>query len=244
MAYGQGTTFMKKSPQRLIGPVAGIVLLSGWLSLPAIAAAQDGAGSTKAFVGARIMDGTGKPAMEKATLVIRNGRVEGVGPKVKVQTGAEQLDASGKTIIPGLINAHGHVTNTDQLGVYLRDGITTIFSLGGDQEFALRDQCRSAAPGTLPRLYVAGPVVASKTPEEARKTVDELIAHEPDIVKIRIDDALGTRPKMTPDVYKAVIEEAHKNGFRLAAHIVLLDAPVGVLPPAAHYTLPRLPDPH
>src|SRR6185503_1289217 len=125
-----------------------------------------------------------------------------------------------KTIIPGLINAHGHVNREDQLGLYLRDGITTVLSLGGDEEFALRESCAKATPGTAPRLYVAGPIqdssaipgaVAVKTPEEARKSVDELVQSKPDIVKVRVDDFLGARPKMNPEVYQAVIDEAHKN---------------------------------
>lgn len=211
---------------------------------PAVAPAAQENGPVMAFTGVRIIDGTGNAVMELATLVVRDGRIEAVGPKVKAPKGARQIDLSGKTIIPGLINAHGHVNNTDQLGMYLRDGITTILSLGGDHEFALRELCRKAAPGTMPRLYVAGPVedstaipgaIAVTTPEEGRRTVDELITHKPDIVKIRVDDFLGARQKMSPEVYQAIINEAHKNGFRVAAHIVLLDDALGVLRAGADY---------
>jgi imidazolonepropionase-like amidohydrolase len=200
--------------------------------------------SVQAWVGARIIDGTGKPAIENATLIIRDGRIEAVGTRVKVPSGAEKIDATGKTIIPGLINAHGHVNDASQLGVYLRDGITTVFSLGGDKEFALREQCATAPPGTVPHLYVAGPIqdstaipgaVAVKTPEEARKSVDELIRNRPDIVKVRVDDFLGARPKMSPETYQAVIDEAHKNGFRTAAHVVLLDDAKGVVRAGVNY---------
>jgi imidazolonepropionase-like amidohydrolase len=198
----------------------------------------------QAWVGARIIDGTGKPAIENATLVVRNGRIESVGKKAKIPAGAERIDASGKTIIPGLINAHGHLNSEDRLGVYLRDGITTVLSLGGDKEFALREYCAKAAPGTAPRLYVAGPIrdssaipgaIAVKTPEEARKSVDELIQNKPDIIKVRIDDFRGARQKMSPEVYGAVIDEAHKNGYRTAAHIVFLDDAKGVLKAGVDY---------
>jgi imidazolonepropionase-like amidohydrolase len=234
---------MKQSRQLRIGAVATGVLLAGWLSPPAVTASENG-GDVKAFVGARIIDGTGKPAMERATLVIRDGRIDSVGPKVKVPANSERVDATGKTIIPGLITAHGHVHNADQLGMYLRDGLTTVLSLGGDQEFALRDQCRTAPPGTVPRLYVAGPIedsapfpgaIAVTTSEEARKTVDELVTHKPDIVKLRVDDFFHVRPKMSPEVYTAVIEEAHKNGLHVAAHIVFLDDALGVLRAGADY---------
>jgi imidazolonepropionase-like amidohydrolase len=200
--------------------------------------------SVQAWVGARIIDGTGKRAIENATLVIRNGHIEAVGKRVRVPAGAERIDATGKTIIPGLINAHGHLNTEKQLGVYLRDGITTILSLGGDKEFPLREFCAKAPPGTAPRLYVAGPIqdssaipgaVAVTTAEQARKSVDELIRNKPDIIKVRVDDFRGARQKMSPEVYGAVIDEAHKNGFRTAAHIVFLDDAKGVLRAGVDY---------
>jgi imidazolonepropionase-like amidohydrolase len=198
----------------------------------------------QAWIGARVIDGTGKPAIENATLIIRDGRIEAVGKKVKIPAGAQRIDATGKTILPGLICAHCHVNDPIQFGYYLRDGITTIFSLGGDKEFALREQSKKAAPGTAPRLYVAGLIqdstaipgaVAVKTPEDARSSVDGLIRNQPDIVKVRVDDFLGARPKMTPEVYAAVIDEAHKNGFRTATHVVLLDDAKGLLRAGVDY---------
>ena len=201
-----------------------------------IVAAQNQNGSNpdngQAWVGARIIDGSGRPPVESATLYIRNGQIEAVGKHLKLPVGVQRIDASGKTIIPGLISAHSHLNDAGQFGVYLRDGITTVLSLGGDKEFALRDQATKTSPGTAPHVYVAGPIqdstaipgaVAVKTPEQARRSVDELTDNKPDFVKLRVDDFLGARPKMQPDVYAAVIEEAHKNGFRTAAHVVLLD---------------------
>lgn len=198
----------------------------------------------QAWVGARIIDGTGRPPLENATLYIRNGRIEQVGHNVKLSSGIRRVDATGKTIIPGLISAHSHLNDWSQFEIYLRDGITTILSLGGDREFALRDQAEKAAPGTAPHLFVAGPIqdstaipgaVAVKTPEEARKSVDALLGNKPDIVKLRVDDFLGARAKMQPDVYAAIIDEAHKRGFRAAAHIVLLDDAKGVLKAGVDY---------
>ena len=77
--------------------------------------------------------------------------------------------------------------------------------------------------------------VAVKTPEEARKSVDELIRNKPDIVKVRVDDFLGARQKMSPEVYRAVIKEANKNGYRTAAHVVLLDDAKGLLRAGVDY---------
>jgi imidazolonepropionase-like amidohydrolase len=194
-------------------------LLSFVLCLGAAAAAD------QAFVGARIIDGTGKPAMEKATLLIRNGKIEAIGPSVKVPSGVQTIDAAGKTIIPGLINAHGHVGNLSQLNRYAHFGVTTVLSLGGDKEIEMRDQTRAQqqTPGlTRSRLFIAGPIPAPKTAQEGRKAVDALAAAKVDIAKIRIDDQLGTAAAMTPEVYTAIIDETHKKGMRIAVHIVKL----------------------
>src|SRR5262249_6227631 len=73
------------------------------------------------------------------------------------------------------------------------------------------------------RIYLAGDVITGKTPQEARLMVAKVAATKPDIIKIRVDDNLGATPKMTPDVYRAVIEEAHQRGLRVAAHIFYLE---------------------
>ncbi len=67
------------------------------------------------------------------------------------------------------------------------------------------------------------------TPAEARKAVQELAAKKVDIVKIWIDDRMGQFKKLTPDLYGAVIDEAHKNGLRATAHIFALEDAKGAL---------------
>jgi len=197
------------------------------------------AADTRAFVGARIFDGTGKAVIEKGTIVVVDGRIVAAGPsnKVKVPKGAQTLDVSGKTITPGLINAHGHVSDVEgkrtgateesvarQLGVFARYGITTVLSLGGEEApaFKLRDSQGTPAL-TRARIFVAGPVIAGANAEEARQMVDKVAAMKADFIKIRVDDNLGTTKKMTPDVYRAVIDESHKRGLRLFAHYFYLD---------------------
>jgi imidazolonepropionase-like amidohydrolase len=61
-----------------------------------------------------------------------------------------------------------------------------------------------------------------ETPEEARTAVREIVAGHSDFVKIWVDDLLGTSPKMKPEIYTAVIDEAHRAGVRVAAHIYYL----------------------
>jgi imidazolonepropionase-like amidohydrolase len=102
--------------------------------------------------------------------------------------------------------------------------VTTVASLGGDAApgFARREAQRRA-PHSDARLYVAGPVLAPRTPEDARRDVDRVAATRPDWIKIRVDDNLGTAQKMPEPVYAAVIDQAHRHGLRVAAHMFYLD---------------------
>jgi imidazolonepropionase-like amidohydrolase len=201
--------------------------------------------ATQAFVGVRILDGGGAEPVEDGVILVRDGRIQAVGPRrrIAVPPGAERTDLAGRTVMPGLVNAHGHVGETQglrsgpelatpenvraQLGLYARYGVTTVFSLGGDSEAGFR--ARDEAPRDRARLHVAGPVITAATPEEARRKVDELAPRKPDLVKVRIDDNLGTAAKMPPAVYQAVIEQAHKHGLRVAAHVYYLEDAKGAL---------------
>jgi imidazolonepropionase-like amidohydrolase len=194
----------------------------------------------RAFVGARVLDGTGKPALENAVIVVRGGRIDAIGPasSVRPPDGAQVQDLTGKTVMPGLISAHVHVSDvqgtgprayTDentrrQLGVFARYGITTVVSLGGEQApaFSARDAQNTPALDRA-RLYLSGEIVVAKSPDEARQVVAKVAATKPDIIKIRVDDNLGTAAKMPPEVYRAVIDEAHRRGLRVAAHLFYLD---------------------
>src|SRR5437016_1417965 len=74
--------------------------------------AQTPAGGTVVLTGGRVISGTGAAPLEQATIVISNGRISavGTGAAVKIPAGATRVDMSAKTIMPGIINAHGHLS--------------------------------------------------------------------------------------------------------------------------------------
>jgi len=155
--------------------------------------------------------------------------------------------------MPGIINVHGHVGNTvdmsqnpkfftrenieKNLRTYASYGVTTILSLGTDQDliFQIRDEQRAGRPA-FARIYTAGQGFTIKggvggtppgtyNPEdvgEVRKDVDALAAKKVDMVKIWVDDALGKRKKMPLEMSKAIIDNAHRDRLRVAAHIFYL----------------------
>ena len=194
------------------------------VAVPVAVAAQGG--TSKVFTGATLIDGTGRPPIPNATIVVRDGRIVGAGMASEFMDlqGIPRIDLTGKTVIPGLINAHGHVNGPADLATYAAYGVTTVFSLGGEPASVFAARAAQNTP-TLnhARVFVAGPVLAPDTPEEARTQVAGVVAQNVDIVKIRVDDNLGTTKKMTPEVYRAVIDEAHKRGKRVATHLFYLD---------------------
>ena len=206
--------------------------------------AQAPAGGAVALTGARVIDGTGATPLEQATIVINNGRIESVGSaaSAKIPAGATRVDMSGKTIVPGFINAHGHL-NADpsnkpivdklaaQLRVYADYGITTVYVLGAnvdelDETVTLRE-AQASGPLNRARVFVAGSSIRNlKTAQEARTAVDRYADQKADIIKIHIT---GGPMDMTPEVYGALIDQAHKRGLRVAAHLFYLKDAKGLL---------------
>ncbi len=205
-----------------------------------LAGAATASAQVTAFVDGRVIDGTGK-VIEHGTVVVRDGRIAEVGPtaSVAVPDGATRVDVRGKTLMPGLVNAHGHLSAVDglksgpqfytrdhlvrQLRAYANYGVTTVFSLGDDQPeaFALRDEQAAQLPGRA-RVYVAGPIVSADTAAAARAETDKVVALGPDLIKIRVDDNLGTGKKMPEAAWRATLERATAAKLTLAAHIFYL----------------------
>jgi imidazolonepropionase-like amidohydrolase len=210
--------------------VAGLALARGLSAQPAA--------TVTAFTGATLIDGTGRAPVRNATLVVREGKVvaAGAGERIAVPAGASRVPLDGKVIIPGLINAHGHASTAANLATYAAYGVTTVYSLGdeGPEVFAAREAQRRASPAHA-RVYLAGPVLAPATPDEARAQVSAAVARGVDIIKIRVDDNLGTATKMTPEVYRAVITEAHARGQRVAVHVYYLEDARALLAAGADY---------
>lgn len=196
----------------------------GGLLLFALTATPRSQGTAKVFTGMRLIDGTDAPPVANATIVVQDGRIVAAGAAnaVTVPPNAERISLAGKTVTPGLINAHGHANNAGRdLEVYAAYGVTTVFSLGGESEAVMAAR-HMPIPVDRARVFGAGPVLAPSSPEEARRQVAQTAAMKVDLIKIRVDDNLGTTAKMRPDVYRAVIDEAHKRGLRVAAHLFYL----------------------
>lgn len=205
-----------------------------------------------AFIGARLIIGDGV-TVENGTIVVRDGVIETVGPSdlVVPPEDAVTVDLAGRTVTPGLINTHGHVNDVvglrsdpsfyteehvvDQLALYARYGVTTVVSLGGDGPEAVAVRGREGPGLNHARIRVAGPVIVADTPEQAAERVNAAADMDVDFIKIRVDDNLGATEKMTPEVYRAVIDTAHERGLKLTAHLYYLDDAKALLDAGADF---------
>jgi imidazolonepropionase-like amidohydrolase len=189
-----------------------------------------------ALVGATLIDGSGGPALPGAVVVLREGRIESVGTRdgFQLPERTREVDVSGRWIIPGLIDAHVHLTD-GKAGVlewtlprYLAFGVTTVRDVHGrlDASLPLRDAIdRGKRAG--PRVYTAGAMIdglpttyadaiGANRPADARKAVDRLVNADVDFIKVytRID----------PPLLKAMLDEARTFNLRVSGHLGLTDA--------------------
>jgi imidazolonepropionase-like amidohydrolase len=177
---------------------------------------------------ATVIDGTRTGPQKDMTIVIENGRIRDLGPSGKTSTpaGATVLDLAGKFIVPGIINAHGHVgaKTEPQLRQYALYGVTTTTSMQTDpdevvqvREAQKRGELRGARVSTIKYRFAPDPEVA--TPEQARAKVDQTVAGGADYIKLWVDSGFGTRAKLSPGICAAVLEQARKHGKRTFAHV-------------------------
>jgi imidazolonepropionase-like amidohydrolase len=196
------------------------------------------------FEGARIITGNEAAPIENGTLVIQGTRILQVGKagEVQVPAGATRVNAVGKTIMPTVVDTHTHLsTNREGLIKDLKRrayyGVSAAISLGTDG-FGLLDMRDEKIPGAA-RYFSAGlgitrfepgpPKFQINSEAEGRRAVQQNAAHRVDMIKVWVDDRDGKVDKVTPLQYAAIIDEAHKRGLRVTAHIFNMEDGKGLI---------------
>ena len=199
------------------------------------------------FNGARVIVGDGT-VIERGTIVIEDDRLVAVGDgeTIEIPAGATQVDLSGRTVMPAIVDTHVHLRTTtrDELVEDLQRkayyGVAAVMSLGrgtGDLPFQVRDEVipNAALYRTVGRGITAPEPGRTEvpywisTPTEARSAVQELAPQSLELIKIWVDDRNGQFEKLTPDLYDAVIDEAHQRDLRVTAHVYTLEDAKGLL---------------
>ena len=199
------------------------------------------------YEGARLIVGDGSAPISDSAFLVEDGKFAAVGRKgqLKAPAGAARVDLSGKTVMPAIVDAHKHLAVTrdalvDQLQHLAYYGIGATMSLGQDTG-DVAYQVRSETIPNAARFRTAGRGITAPEPgrtqapfwvtseAEVRKAVDEMAAKKVDIVKFWVDDRDHTVTKLSPELYRAGIEQAHKKGLRTIAHIYTLEDAKGTL---------------
>ena len=168
--------------------------------------------------------------------------------EVTLPQGAVRVDLTGKTVMPALVDAHVHMgyrkgldfsqnnytreNLTDILNRFAYYGVAAILEAGTSRSDLVYEMRANPPPGALfrtagrgfgmPNAGPGGPMRDSAygvtTEEQARGYVRELAGKKVDLIKIWVDDRAGTVEKLKPDLYRAIIDEAHKHNIKVFAH--------------------------
>ena len=187
----------------------------------------------------RLVDGNGQPAKEDQTIVIEGARIRAVGraADVQVPAGAQVMDLAGHTIMPGIIGLHDHMYYSSPVGgsmrpmlfsyprLFLATGVTTIRTTGSVDSYQELNLKAAIGKGEIPgpEIHVTGPYLQGapgvypaamhplKDPEDARRMV-RYWAQE-GVTWFKAYTTLS-RAELG-----AAIDEAHKNGIKVTAHL-------------------------
>jgi imidazolonepropionase-like amidohydrolase len=223
------------------------------------------------FEGARLITGDGGGPIENSAFIVDHDLFTQVGRRgeLRVPAGAVHVDLTGKTVMPAMVDLHGHfgfqhvAEGTMAKEFYTREnlidhlerlayhGVGATVGIGdledrsdlhggrtnwGDVPLRVREEIipnaalfrtagtgiawpGSGAQGHPSRVDVSYPV---STVEEARAAVQDYVRMQPEFIKIWVDNRGGTKQTLTPVLYRAIIEEAHKHNVPVGVHNVTL----------------------
>ena len=250
---------------------AAAIALSAAASTAAQGQPQAGAQRVTLYEGARLIVGNGAPAIENSAFLVTGTTFTRVARRgeIPLPAGATRVDLTGKTVMPTLVDMHGHfgfqnlAEGTLSKEAFTREnlidhmqrlayvGVGAVVGVGdlvdrsdmhggrtkwGDVPLRVRNEVipgaalfktagagmawpGSGAQGHPSRVDVSYPV---STPEEARAAVRDYAMMKPEFIKIWVDDRDGTKKTLTPALYGAILDEAHKLNVPVAVHNVKL----------------------
>ena len=202
-----------------------LALVMAWTSADGAAVSHENPSTpppdgVTAFTNVNVVPMNQEGVLRGHTVLIRGDRIVLMGPsaQVEVPEGATVIDGSGKYLMPGLTEMHGHMPGGELeevvMFLYVANGITTVRGmLGQDQHLALRDRANSGQI-VAPTLYMAGPSFngnSVNSPAEAEAKVRRQKTEGWDLLKIH--------PGLTVPEYDAMANAAHEVGIRFGGHV-------------------------
>src|SRR5256885_8372388 len=208
------------------------------------------------YEAARFIPGDGRQPITNGAMLVENGTITKIGPKgsVDVPRDAVRVDLGGKTVMPALINTHGHPgfqrgltysaanftrdTIMEDMNRALYFGVAVVQSQGiekGEVMYQIRADQEAGKLGGA-RLRIAGRGIGAPnagpggatyagiayevtTEDQIRRAVQELASKKVNLVKIGVDDRNGRAPRLPPNLFRAAIDEGHRHGLQVNAHV-------------------------
>lgn len=205
------------------------------------------------LTGGSLLDVNQSKIIPNGLVIIEGETISYAGPDKKFERSADStvVDCTGKTILPGLFDAHIHLGGASTLGyiyidedrklsAFLYSGVTSVFDLGGvpDLIFSLREKEVNNGIRS-PRIFAVGPVFTSPkghgteygvpmsatptTEKEAREAVRKLIGDGPNHIKIIYEKGSARLTSLSYAMMEAIIDEAHGNNIPAVTHIITLE---------------------
>ena len=188
---------------------------------------------TLAITHATVIDATGAPPQLDTTVLIERDHITLIGPsrRISLPANTPNVDATGKFLIPGLVDSHVHLTAAGEptgsrnfiIPLLIANGITTVRDMGGSVDL-LKQLRKEISDGQLlgPQIFFTGPYLDGdppsfqpslvvKTADEARKAVDQLVSEGVDFIKVQ--SVLDRAP------YFAIADESKKKNIRFLGHV-------------------------
>jgi hypothetical protein len=181
-----------------------------------------------AIVGATLIDGKGGAPVSNAVVVVRGDKIDAAGNRnsTKIPSRAEVFDATGRTLLPGLIDSHFHIERDYELPrLVLSHGVTSLRDPG--QWIEVYDPIRRSAL-TEPRCFVAGPhldcpphahpqdAFTVSDPDETRRAVDRFVDEGASVIKVYY--------RLPLELIGVACQAAHRRGVPVTAHLEFVNA--------------------
>lgn len=180
----------------------------------------------------RVFDG--QTVLPDTTVVVQDGRIAALGARVALPRGAERIDGTGKTLLPGLIDSHAHVWNRSHLAQSLVLGVTTVLDMFTDPKLAAGLKQQAAAGAELADLRSAGilvtapkghgteygvPIPTLSAPTDADAFVAARVQEGSDYIKLVYTPGSKRFPSLGKQTLAAAIAAAHARGKLAVVHI-------------------------
>ena len=188
----------------------------------ALAAAQEGPVTGASILHVTVVDVATGAELKDRTVKIKGNRIVYIGPTQEADTALPgAVNAHGAYVIPGLWDMHIHVHDTDELPLYIANGVTGVRIMSGEQDTsAYRAELARQSPS--PEIYLASAIVDGSPPVwpgsivvknagDARRAVDEIKAGGADFVKVYT--------RLSRDAYSALADEAKQQHIPFEGHV-------------------------